>query len=313
MIAALSLALFCGPIQPGQPMQPGLLSGDETSVFDRILVDRLASHFATSQSQPPSKPSSAKSKFTDIKSRFEELSAKNDRAGCLALWKENPEYVLRTIDADLEGSMRVYESSSEPDTKKIDAMHKRALWGAEIAAEASGHPIVLDYTSSFIGWNKDQRALFRAGQAVYKKAEDAAQKGDHKAALEAGRECTDRASALGDWWGAAMGYEAAGDALQSLSEFEQALVAFSRARILNHDLGLTSSEYSNLRSMIDMCNVLERWSRGFEATQQALEIARKVNSKDGVVELLKRRASFEDRLGDKAAAEATKKEAESAK
>jgi hypothetical protein len=65
--------------------------------------------------------------------------------------------------------------------------------------------------------------------------------------------------------------------------------------------------------MIDMCNVLERWSRGFEATQQALEIARKVNSKDGVVELLKRRASFEDRLGDKAAAEATKKEAESAK
>jgi tetratricopeptide (TPR) repeat protein len=317
MIAALTLALFCGSMQPGQPgqpmqpAQPGLLSGGEISLFDRIIVDRLSFHFAAPKSQAPSKPSSAKSKLADVKSKFEELHQKDDRAGCLALWKEHPEYVLRAIDADLEGSMRVYESSNEPDMAKIQALHKRALWGAEIAVEATGHPIILDYASSFVGWNKDQRSLFRAGQAVYKKAVDAAQKGDHKTALEAGRECVDRASALGDWWGAAMGYEASGDALQSTSDFDNALVAFSRARILNHDLGLVSSEYSNLRSMIDVCNVLDRWQRGLAAVDEALDMARKADNKDGLIELLQRRASFQEKLGDKTAAEASRAEAKS--
>jgi hypothetical protein len=259
------------------------------------------------------KPSASKSKLAEVKAKFEELHQKNDRAGCLALWKEHPDLVLRTIDADLEGSLRVYESSNEPDVAKIESMHKRALWGAEIAAEVTGHPIVLDYASSFVGWNKDQRSLFRAGQAVYKKSVDAAQKGDHKSALEAARECVDRASALGDWWGTAMGYEASGDEMQSFSQFEQALVAFSHARILNHDLGLSSSEYSNLRSMIDMCNTLERWQRGLSAVDEALDMARKSENKDGMIELLQRRASFQEKLGDKAAADASRAEAKSMK
>lgn len=265
---------------------------------------------ALPQAQPAAaKPAAGKSKRSEIKAKFEELYTKKDRAGCLALWKENPEFVLPTIDADLEGSLRVYEGGGEPDMKKIDALHKRALWGAEIAVEATGHPILLDYASSFVGWNKDQRSLFRAGQAVYKKSVDAAAKGDHKMALEAGRECVDRASALGDWWGAAMGYEATGQAQQALSDFDNALVAFSRARILNHDLGLTSDEYTNLRSMIDMCYAVERWQRGLAALNQALETARKAGNKEALVEFLQRRATFEEKLGDKAAAEASRKEA----
>jgi tetratricopeptide (TPR) repeat protein len=282
-------------------------------IFAALLALAVPTSLVAQTPPSGSPPAAAKSKRAEIKTKFEELHAKNDRAGCLALWKENPDRVLQTIDADLEGSMRVFESSNEPDLKKIDALHKRALWGAEIAVEATGHPIFLDYASSFVGWNKEQRAQFRAGQAVYKKAVEAASKGDHKVALEAGRECVDRASALGDWWGAAMGYDAVGNALQSLTDFDNALVAFSRARVLNHDLGLAGDEYSNLRSMIDMCYTLERWSRGNACASQALVTARRLGDKDAIVELLKRRASFEDRLGDKAAAEATKKEAESAK
>jgi len=235
----------------------------------------------------------AKHKLADVKARFEDLAAKDDRAACLELWKENPELVLRTIDADLEGSLKVIESSKEPDMKKVAAMHARAIWGAQLASEATANPIVLDYAASFVGWNKDQQSLFRAGQAIYKRAMDAYQKGDFKTSLEAGRECVDRASALGDWWGAAMGYEAMGLSMQSSSDFDNALVAYSRARLLNHDLGLATSEYNNLRAMIDMCYTTERWTRGSQAINQALDMARKQGNKDSETEFVERRAKFE--------------------
>jgi tetratricopeptide (TPR) repeat protein len=284
------------------------------SLLCAVLTFHAQPEALAAQAAPvAAKPAAGKSKRAEIRAKFEELFTKDDRAGCLALWKENPGYVLPTIDADLEGSLRVYETAVEPDMKEIGRMHKRALWGAEIAAEASGHPIILDYAASFVGWDKEQRSLFRAGQAVYKKSVDAAAKGNHQMALEAGRECVDRASNLGDWWGAAMGYEALGTAMQALSDFENALVAYSRARILNHDLGLASDEYTNLRSMIDMCYTLERWSRGLEALNQALATARKMDSKEAVVEFLKRRAVFQEKLGDKAGADASRKEADGVK
>jgi tetratricopeptide (TPR) repeat protein len=259
-----------------------------------MLIESLCVVLAASV---PLAQGGAKHKLADVKPKFEELAAKDDRSACLELWKENPELVLRTIDADLEGSLKVIESSKEPDMKKVAAMHARATWGAQIATEATGNPIVLDYAASFVGWNKEQQSLFRAGQAVYKRAMDAYQKGDFKTALEAGRETVDRASALGDWWGTAMGYEATGLALQSSGDFENALVAYGHARVLNHDLGLTSSEYSNLRAMIDMCYATERWTRGLQALNQALDMVRKTGNKEAETEFVERRAKFEAKGG----------------
>ncbi len=249
--------------------------------------------------------------FKDAKQRFESLHKAGDRAGCVALWKANPGLVLRVIDADLEGSLLVHESSKTPDMAQIQALHTRALWGASAAVEATGHPIFGDYAASFVGWNETQRGFFRTGQAVYKKAMDAFNAGDFATAKSAGRECVDYAAPLGDWWGTAMGLEAQAMALQSQGALDDALNYYGRARILHHDLLLLGDEYGDVRSIIDLCFSQERWSRGKEACDRAIELAPKVGDSKNVAALYEKRASFEEKLGDKAAAEKSRAQAKS--
>lgn len=251
--------------------------------------------------------------FPEAKARFESLHKAGDRAGCVALWRANPHYVLRVIDADLEGSLRLRETSKEPDAARLQELHVRALWGAGAAVEATGHPIFADYAAAFVGWNEVQRGQFRAGQGLYKKAIDAFNAGEHEAARTAGRECVERAAPLGDWWGMAMGLEAQAMAHQAQGSLEDALSYYSQARLLNHDLGLFGDEYGDVRSMIDLCYALERWSRGREAVEQALELGRKIGDVASQAELYERRATFEEKLGDKAAAAKSRAQGKAAK
>lgn len=233
--------------------------------------------------------------FPEAKTKFEGFFEKQDRAGCSALWKSYPHYVLRVIDADLEGSLMLRESSEKPDEKRIAQLHERALWGARIAREATGHPLIADYAASFVGWNEQQRRQFRNGQAVYQRAAGALSVGNVKDALEAGRETVERALPLGDWWGTAMGYGAMGEASRKGSEFEDALNHFSHARLIHHDLGLLEDELGNLRAMIELCNTLERWQRGLEAIHDAQAIAEFLGDAGAAQELAERRKTFEKR------------------
>lgn len=261
-----------------------------------LLVLSLAFAPLSTSLQKPQAPPPKALKFEEAKAKFEGCFDKDDRTGCAALWKSHPHFVLRVIDADLEGSMKIRESSEKPDEAKIASMHKRALWGARIAREATGHPMIADYASSFVGWNEKERRQFREGQAVYQRAAGQISAGNFADALEAGRETVQRALPLGDWWGAAMGYEAMGEASQKASEFEDALNHFSHARVINHDLGLLGDEYGDLRAMIDLCQTLERWPRGVEAITDAQALAEKLGDANGQKELAERRKAFEAKV-----------------
>ncbi len=229
----------------------------------------------------------------EVRKQFVQLATAKDHDGCLALWRANPTLVLGTIDADLEGSMKVREKSGDPDLKKIEEMQSRALWGAEIAFEATGHPILRDYASSFVGWNEDERKRFRAGQAAFGKAMKALEEKDAQSALTAGTECLQLTGPLGDWWGSAMGCQAIALAQKELKNHEKALESAAFARIIYHDLGLATDEYDVLQLMIDECQALRRRPRARASVDRALELAKLLKDDEGLKRLAALRTELE--------------------
>ncbi|MBI5365085.1 MAG: hypothetical protein HZA53_18050, partial [Planctomycetes bacterium] len=131
--------------------------------------------------------------FAALRGRFERAFEARDRAACAALWKEAGELVLPLIDADLEGSLKLVETSATPDLARVRTMRARAQWGASLASEVTGAPLFADYAASFAGWTTEQAAEFRAGQKAYREAGVSMKKGDARAALDQAESCALRA------------------------------------------------------------------------------------------------------------------------
>lgn len=190
--------------------------------------------------------------------RYEALSAAGDHAGLVALWSELPESAVPVIDRDLEGSLALWEEQGEEARREIDALLARALRGAEAATEATERRRILDYVSSFAGWDDGQKADFRAGQAACRAGRTALGEGDATSALERGRACRMLAEPLGDWWGTAMGLGLEGAAHLARGSDAEAATALARGRLLYRELGLTGSA---LRLEADLAAVLLRLGR----------------------------------------------------
>lgn len=190
--------------------------------------------------------------------RYEALSAAGDHAGLVALWTELPDEAVQVIDRDLEGSLALWEEEGEAKRAEIDALILRALGGARAATEATGRRRILDYVTSFAGWNTEQKATFRAGQQACGAGRRALADGDATSALERGRACRSFAEPLGDWWGTAMGLHVEGSALAT-SDDDGAASALARGRLIYRELGLTSSA---LRIEAELVPILTRLGRG---------------------------------------------------
>jgi hypothetical protein len=242
--------------------------------------------------QTPSAPAPVQNP-KEARAQFVELAGKKDHDACLALWKAHPDAVLPTIDADLEGSLKAREKSGDAKPDAVAAMHARAIWGAQIAFEATGDPLILDYASSFVGWGETERKSFRAGQAAFRSAMNALKEGDAKAALAAGQQCLDAASPLGDWWGTAMGYDAIAAAQKALGAYFPALEAAAHARAIYHGLGLEGDEYAAATEVCDLCVRTQRVARGKTACQVALALAKKLHDADGEKSLLAQQSALE--------------------
>ena len=223
----------------------------------------------------------------EVAASYRKLADAQDETALAAVWREHPDLVLVTIDQDLEGSLALREQSATPDEAAVAAMHARALFGARAAVAAGLHPILADYAASFAGWDAAQQKQFRAGQQAFGRARAAAKGGQHEQALDAANECAALAEPLGDCWGTAMGFGAAGQALAALSRHEEALVALGRARTLHHDLGLSGSEYGNLKAMIEAAQSLGRTARVAELARQGAALGRALGDQDGAAKLEK--------------------------
>ncbi|MBK7875849.1 MAG: hypothetical protein IPJ77_08865 [Planctomycetes bacterium] len=258
-------------------------------------------------------PAQDPSPFAALRQRFERAYDAKDAAACTALWKEAGELVLPLIDADLEGSLKLCETSASPDLARVKAMRARAIWGAGLASDVTGSPLLADYAAAFAGWTPEQAASFRAGQKAYREAGALLKKGDARAALDQAESCALLASNLGDWWGAAMGHEARGRALQSLARLGEALDAWSTARWIQHGLGLASDELDSVHHVADLCFAEARNERGLVAARQGVALAKALGAKGELAALLEREAQLEERLGDAEGAKATRKELEAAK
>ncbi len=244
-----------------------------------------------------------------VTAQYEALCEARDEAALGKLWNENVGLVLQIIDADLEGSLALWEKSkSDPPQDDIARLQARALYGARIASSALSQPIFIDYASSFVGWNDDQKAAFRSGQAVYGRAMQELKGGNHEVAFEAGKETVERASALGDWWGMAMGYGAEAEAARQLGWFEDSLRAFALARQINHDLGLQHSEYKNLQGMLAVARADERFLRAYMTTEPIIEYAKAFKDSDTLSSTLKAKLELEKTLDLQDAAAETKRQ-----
>ncbi|MFT7669414.1 MAG: tetratricopeptide (TPR) repeat protein [Planctomycetota bacterium] len=247
----------------------------------------------------------------EVKVAYHALAEARDAEGLQKLWKDNVGLVLQTIDADLEGGLSLWEKSKDsPPEDKIAALQDRAMYGARMATKALDQPIFLDYAASFIGWTDDQKLAFRSGQAVYGRAMQELKKEEYEVAYEAGMETVERASALGDWWGLAMGYGAKGEAARQMGEFEDALNALSMARQINHALGLQFSEYRNLQSMLNVARADERLLRALVTAEAVIEFAEAFQDSDTLKATLATKGQIEDSLGLAEDAEATRSKLE---
>lgn len=234
----------------------------------------------------------------DVVTQYQAAAAAGDEAALVKLWQENPYAILVTIDEDLEGSLSIRESES-PDETAIAALHARALFGARCADQATGHPIFLEYASSYVGWTRDEEQRFRGGQAAHGKAQQALRAGDLDAAAKAGQECIDLAEPLGDWWGTAMGLGVKGQALLMKGDLLEALRCLQRARLINHDLGLVGSEYRNARAMVECLAGLNRTERLLATARQALALAGLVGDAKGQGELAALVKQLDERAADR--------------
>lgn len=209
----------------------------------------------------------------DPQTRYEQAVEARDREALAALWRERPDAILGLFDSDLERSLSVWEQSPDsPDRERIAALHQRALFAASLASEVTGRGIFADYASSFVGWTDEQKRSFRAGQRAFGAALDALRSGDAEAALASAVECRERALPLGDWWGTAMGLSVEAGALARLERHEEALASASRGRLIYSQLGLVSSEFQCLMSMVEACEALVRPRRALAALDAAIAL-----------------------------------------
>jgi len=231
--------------------------------------------------RPAARVAPQQDREADVAASYRKLADAQDASGLEALWRQNPDLVLVTIDEDLEGSLALRERSDTPDETAIAAMHARALLGARAAVSAGLSPILGDYAAAFAGWDPAQQKQFRSGQKAFGSARAAAKAGRPEEALAAANQCVALAEPLGDWWGTAMGFSAAGQALSALGRHEEALVALGRARGLHHDLGLRASEYGNLQGMVQELQALGAGVRVRELARQAAQLGRDLGDTEG--------------------------------
>lgn len=241
----------------------------------------------------PAVPALAPATLPDVRKQFVALHEKQDAEGCRALWREHPEHALPAIDADLEGSLKLRETKPDVTPAEIERLHARALWGAHLAAEASGQPLVEDYASAFVGWDEAQRKTFRAGQAKVRDAQKALQAEDPQAALTAAMECLQLTGPLGDWWGSGMGCELIAAAQTALGNHEKALESMAFARTIYHGLGLAADEVHAISAMVASCRTLGRTARAKVACEQGLALATKLNDDECIKELTAARAELD--------------------
>jgi hypothetical protein len=255
---------------------------------------------ATAPAEAPAKEAPAEAapvKAIPVRQQFVELYAAKDAEKCAELWRANPAAILQAIDEDLEGSLAAWEQSREaPDEVAIRIQQERALWGARIASDATGHPIFLDYASAFAGFDDKQKASFRAGQMAHSESRRALGGGDKNKALELARKCCDIALPLGDWWGYAMGLEAGSMAQLALKQHAGAAADSARAAVIYRDLGLVANEASCWRIAAE--GLLEQGCalRAHAATVRALALVEPHDSKRKTT-LLELRLRAEEALG----------------
>jgi hypothetical protein len=275
------------------------------------LLLAVSAPFPSASAQDPQAPATAPAtqpepaaevpapaKEIPVRQQFLDLHARKDAEQCAELWRANPGAILQTIDEDLEASLAAWEQSREaPDEVAIRTQEERALWGARIASEATGHPIFLDYASSFAGFDDKQKASFRAGQMAHSEARRALGGGDKAKALEQARKCCELALPLGDWWGYAMGLETGSMAQLALKQHDGAAADASRAAVIYRDLGLAGNEASCWRVAAESLLEQGRALRAHAAITRALALVEPTGDAKRKTTLLELRLRAEDALG----------------
>jgi hypothetical protein len=245
----------------------------------------------------------------DLSGKVRAFHEKGDRDGCAAVLLEHRLEALPTIESWLDRALALRESGRAEDAEPARAEERLALWTARIARDALGAPLLADLAAARAGWSPSDRRLHREARAVHAKALGAIEKGEGSLGLEAALESTTRALALGDWSGAVEGYRTAAIAHQALSSTDDALVAWSQARIVYRGLGAADEELACQRAVVDACSAAGRLERGRDAADQAASLAATLGNKKTRVEMLERRAGFEEKLGLREEARATRAEA----
>ncbi len=221
----------------------------------------------------------------DLRQRFIACAERGDAEACRKLWREHPYEVLGTIDEDLEGSLALWEKERDKtDPAALAALHRRALWGAELASEVFHTPIFHDYASSFVGWSDEQKANFRAGQRAHAEARGALKKGDFKLAAEKGRACRELALPLGDWWGTCMGLAVEGVALAADKQDAEASQLLSQANVLYRDLGLIGAQRECAATLTSVCERLKQSARMHAAAKAWVACCEAVGDEKGLAQ-----------------------------
>ena len=218
---------------------------------------------------------------------FETFDKASDQNAIIKLFRNNPGEVAFIMDSYLEGALALFEQAGHAENDQIEALFAHGLRAAFAADEAFGRRIFSDYASSFAGWDDAQKKQFRSGQAFYGEARTALEEQRYEDAIIAAEGSFGAADPLGDWWGVAVSLAVIGTAQEQLNRKQEALNAYSRARLLFQNFGMMDDLLSTEVAMTRLLKELGRAPRAQATANSAEKLAIILGNKNAEKEIAK--------------------------
>lgn len=205
--------------------------------------------------------------------QLDALLASGDTTIIAQRFKRHPGEVLPFIDEYLEGGLAMIEKAPADAAAAQRALDswRRGIKYAEIANQAFGEVVFVEYAAAFAGWTPQEQLRFREAQKEFRESRQKSK--DSPADAIAGyRRSLAIADGLGDYWGVAMNQLAIAQASKELGRMQEGHDAALKAMELFGRLQLRPSYIKSLLTCAELRQALQYPDNGVGQYRMALQM-----------------------------------------
>jgi hypothetical protein len=192
--------------------------------------------------------------------------------------------ILSFIDSHCEGWLALKESgalATEDGKKQSDDMQATGRKLAAMADEVLGNTRLVNYVTSFYGWNDEQQKRFREGQKLYKQgatlAHEARTPEEAMNAISPLQQSLGDARALGDTWGQSMALALIGRIQADNKLYPESTATMKEAVKLGREIRDLDSVWAGLAVQYETAIAQQAYEPAHEALQEQYLLAKDLN------------------------------------